>query len=143
MHTFVIAWWDDEDQEPQSISLLVQPRSGLTSKFHELHMTGKYFTLIDGPYGPDNSGGMIRDLGDYGHLFMVATGIGIAAQIPYIKELLEAQRYGLVRTQRITLIWQSDMTRQCFLGLIFLDTDPDGRRLRWGARLDPAARYTR
>lgn len=129
MHTFVIAWWDHDDYGQQSISLLIQPRSGLTSKFNELHKTGTYFTLIDGPYGPDNSGGLINDLGDYGHVFMVATGIGIAAQIPYIKELLDAQRHGRARTQKITLIWQSDMTREYFLELISLDTDPRGRRL--------------
>ncbi|KAH8691898.1 hypothetical protein BGW36DRAFT_283658, partial [Talaromyces proteolyticus] len=111
MHPFVIAWWDDDDQGRQSLSLLVQPRSGLTRKFNELHMIGKYFTVIDGPYGPDKSGGLVRDLGDYGHVFMVATGIGIAAQIPYIKELLEGHRHGLVRTQKITLIWQSDMNQ--------------------------------
>jgi NAD(P)H-flavin reductase len=54
---------------------------------------------------------MVRSLSEYGHIFMIATGIGIAAQIPYIKELLDGQRKGVVKTQKITLIWELDLAR--------------------------------
>jgi hypothetical protein len=37
---------------------------------------------------------------------MVATGMGIIAQLPYIKELLDGQRQGQVRTRRISLVWR-------------------------------------
>ena len=45
-------------------------------------------------------------MGNHGHVFMVATGIGIAAQLPYIKELLKQYRQARIRTQRISLVWQ-------------------------------------
>lgn len=107
MHPFVITWWDNnESGEMESFTLLVKPRSGFTNKLKMLPST-RYRAWIDGPYGPD------RDLGtpisDYGHIFMVATGIGIGAQIPYIKQLLEGYRRGVVRTQKIVLIWQMDL----------------------------------
>ena len=108
MHPFVIAWWDRNDVgKLESITLLVQPRSGFTSRLKGLPNT-RYRAWIDGPYGP------VRALGtapipDYGHIFMVATGIGIAAQIPYIKQLLEGYQRGMVWTQRIILIWKLDV----------------------------------
>ncbi len=37
---------------------------------------------------------------------MFASGIGIAAQIPYIKELVRGYRESRVRTKSILLIWQ-------------------------------------
>ncbi|KAJ5946400.1 hypothetical protein N7454_003239 [Penicillium verhagenii] len=37
---------------------------------------------------------------------MVATGLGIASQLPYIKELLDGHEKAEVRTQRISLVWQ-------------------------------------
>jgi hypothetical protein len=40
----------------------------------------------------------------------VASGIGIAAQLPYIKELLRKRREASVRTQTVTLIWKLDRT---------------------------------
>ncbi|RAO71498.1 uncharacterized protein BHQ10_007510 [Talaromyces amestolkiae] len=107
MHPFVITWWNNnESGEMESFTLLVKPRSGFTNRLKMLPST-RYRVWIDGPYGPD------RDLGtpisDYGHIFMVATGIGIGAQIPYIKQLLEGYRRGVVRTQKIVLIWQMDL----------------------------------
>ncbi|KAJ5901439.1 hypothetical protein N7495_001967 [Penicillium taxi] len=39
---------------------------------------------------------------------MVATGIGIAAQLPYIKALLDGHDRAEVCTQKISLVWQLD-----------------------------------
>ena len=57
-------------------------------------------TWIDGPYG------IPRNLGDFGDVLIFANGIGIAAQVPYIKELLRDVHESRVRTRRITLVWQ-------------------------------------
>lgn len=53
-----------------------------------------YWAWIDGPFGPSvvHRGGTIRDLGDYNYIFMVTTGISIAAQLPYMKELMQRRR---------------------------------------------------
>jgi NAD(P)H-flavin reductase len=118
MHSFVVSWWEEDDQGEEIISLLVKPRSGLTRQFGDrLREPNEYCVIIDSPYGPDRAGGMIRDVCDYGHILMIATGIGIAAQVPYIKELLDGQRKGIVRTQRITLVWELDLFRKSWATL--------------------------
>lgn len=110
MHPFVITWWDNNEfGEMESFTLLVKPRSGFTNKLKMLPST-RHRAWIDGPYGPDR--GIGTPISDYGHIFMVATGIGIGAQIPYIKQLLEGYRRGTVRTQKIVLIWQMDVEGQ-------------------------------
>ena len=40
---------------------------------------------------------------------MVATGIGIAAQLPYLKELIKGFNNCETRTRRIHLVWQLDL----------------------------------
>jgi predicted ferric reductase len=109
MHPFVVAWWDNKDMGSlASITLLVRPRFGFTSRLKDLSDT-RHAAWIDGPYGPNRIVNMTRSkIPDFGHLFMIATGIGVAAQIPYMKQLVEGYRHGAVRTQRITLIWQLD-----------------------------------
>lgn len=40
---------------------------------------------------------------------MIATGIGIAAQLPYLKELIWGFNYCNIRTRRIYLVWQLEL----------------------------------
>ncbi|KAH8431447.1 NADPH oxidase family protein [Aspergillus melleus] len=111
-HPFAISWWEDGDTgKAVSISLLLRPRSGFTKRIFDRLESGRVYTAwIDGPFGPSTVGACAFSsrLGDYGHIFMVATGIGIAAQLPYVKELLNRHRQARVRTQRISLVWQLD-----------------------------------
>ena len=53
--------------------------------------------------GPHCSGAPI---GDYGKVLMVATGFGIAAQLPFLKELIRGFNRSEVRTRNIHLVWQ-------------------------------------
>ena len=53
--------------------------------------------------GPHCSGAPI---GNYGKVLMVATGFGIAAQLPFLKELIEGFNRSEVRTRNIHLVWQ-------------------------------------
>lgn len=102
-HPFAISWWDNNiDSRGSTIYLLVKPKSGFT---HNLlrHVGGpSVLTWIDEPYG------RYKDLGDYGSILMFTSGIGIAAQVPYIKELLQGFKEFRVRTRSILLIWQLD-----------------------------------
>ncbi|KAA8649651.1 NADPH oxidase family protein [Aspergillus tanneri] len=111
-HPFTISWWEDNDiGKATSVSLLLRSRSGFTRKLLDrLGQEREYTVWIDGPFGPASIGpcGFGGQMGDYGHVFMVATGIGIATQLPYIKELLGEYRKARIRTQRISLIWQLD-----------------------------------
>ncbi|KAL8903803.1 MAG: hypothetical protein Q9207_003695 [Kuettlingeria erythrocarpa] len=43
---------------------------------------------------------------EYGTVFMFASGLGIAAQLPYIKQLLWDGAQCRTRTKRIHLVWQ-------------------------------------
>jgi hypothetical protein len=64
---------------------------GFTRKLQDcLKANQEYWALIDGLYGPTLSGkyGISQDMGEYGHILMVMSGIGITAQLPYAKELL-------------------------------------------------------
>ena len=85
------------------MSVLAKVDSGFTK---ELSTSGydEIRILVDGPYG-----GPIN-VTPYAGVTMMATGAGIAAQLPYMKELLEFQRS--IRDtggkQKISLIWQLD-----------------------------------
>jgi predicted ferric reductase len=111
-HPFTITWWEEgEDGNATSISLMFRARTGFTRKLQDrLKANQEYWALIDGPYGPALGGkyGISQDVGEYGHILMVTSGIGIAAQLPYAKELLQRRRAAEVRTQRISLVWRLD-----------------------------------
>lgn len=109
-HPFAIAWWEEGERgNANSVSLLIRARSGFTKKLLIWIKPGEEFRAwIDGPFGPSSPSalGFPEEAGDYGHIFMVATGIGIAAQLPFMKELLNGHRDGRIKTRRITLVWQ-------------------------------------
>ncbi|KAK5131626.1 hypothetical protein LTR04_004905 [Oleoguttula sp. CCFEE 6159] len=100
----MVTWWDEDSKgNVISISLLVKLQEGLTEKLLRRRSPDAWFvTAIDGPYGS------VKELGDYGSVVMVASGIGIASQIPFIKELLKGCKNHTVRTRRIFLVWQLD-----------------------------------
>ncbi|THC91233.1 hypothetical protein EYZ11_009313 [Aspergillus tanneri] len=113
-HPFSITWWEENDEgKASAVFLLFRARTGFTRKVLKcLESDREYWAWIDGPFGPSSvhQCGSTRDLGDYGHVLMVTTGIGIAAQLPYMKELLQRRREAGVRTRRISLVWQLDQT---------------------------------
>ena len=100
-HPFTVSWWDqDSDGRGAVIYVLLKPMHGRTAKLARHAGAVALKTWIDGPYG----GG--QDLGEYGSILMFASGIGIAAQVPYIKELLRSIHESKVKTRSILLIWQ-------------------------------------
>ena len=100
-HPFMISWWDQDWQDRGTkIYLLIKPRWGFTRKLVRYLGTAGLRTWIDGPYGKG------EDIGDFGSVMMFASGIGIAAQVPYIKELLNDIRESKVRTRSILLVWE-------------------------------------
>ncbi|KFY66689.1 hypothetical protein V496_01943, partial [Pseudogymnoascus sp. VKM F-4515 (FW-2607)] len=56
--------------------------------------------FVDGPFG------IPHDFGAYGTVIMIATGVGIAGLMPYLKDLISGYNSCEVRTRRILLIWQ-------------------------------------
>ena len=112
-HPFTISWWDrDIDGKGGNIHLLVKPRAGFTQKLLQHSGSNHLRVWVDGPYGPR------LDVGDYGSVLMSATGIGIAAQVPYIKELLKGFQEYRVRTKSILLVWQLDNESKSLITLL-------------------------
>jgi predicted ferric reductase len=104
-HPFMISWWE-RDENGLKISLLVQSRAGFTAKLGE-HPQKVLRAFIDGPYGGQ------YNFGDYGTVIMLASGIGIAGHMPYIKDLIRAYNSCEARTRRVLLIWHVEDERKC------------------------------
>lgn len=114
-HPFMITWWDqDSHDRTGKIYLLIKPRYGFTRKLLRHLNAPALRTWVDGPYGK------AENLGDYGSVLMFASGIGIAAQVPYIKELLADIKRFKVRTRSILLVWQLDNESESLFLLLLL-----------------------
>lgn len=64
--------------------------------------------LIEGPYGRE------LDLSQYGTVFLIATGIRIAAQLPYLKQLVDGLRTWDSKTRRVALFWETEAERHVY-----------------------------
>ncbi|KAL9124202.1 MAG: hypothetical protein Q9217_006444 [Psora testacea] len=56
--------------------------------------------MFSGPHGS------IAPVGDYGKVLMIATGFSIAAQLPFLKGLIQGFNRSEVRTRNLYLLWQ-------------------------------------
>lgn len=99
----MISWWDNDiDGRSTNIYLLVKPANGFSQRLVQHGGNRTLKSWIDGPYG------RVKDTGDYGSIVMFASGIGIATQVPYLKELIRGYREFRVRTKSTLLVWQLD-----------------------------------
>lgn len=87
-HPFCIVWW-----EKNTISLLVQQQTGIS---RDLHLLDKRSMLLEGPYGYE------QKFGKFSHVVLLATDIGVAAILPYLKDLVTGHTNP---TQKIFFIW--------------------------------------
>jgi predicted ferric reductase len=62
--------------------------------------------LIEGPYGLE------IHPGEYGTVLLFATGIGIAGQLPYLKQFLQDFHNWDVKARKITLFWEVESERE-------------------------------
>jgi NAD(P)H-flavin reductase len=103
-HPFVVAWWS-EDHDPETktvtktVSLLLEPQGGFSHRLNQ-YSGGDLFVVLDGPYGQE------VDTTKHGNLCLVCTGIGIAAQLPIIKQTIDDHKANITANRRICLIWQ-------------------------------------
>jgi predicted ferric reductase len=103
-HPFSIAWWENNsDGKATSVILLVRKQNGFSKRLIE-HQSESFLTWIDGPYG------VSQKLDHYNRALLVATGIGIAAQLSYIRCMVETN---IQRGKRrdIYVAWEVD--REC------------------------------
>jgi NAD(P)H-flavin reductase len=99
-HPFVVANWSDATLE--TLDLLIEPREGLTQHLLRRSKTREDLcrALFSGPHGSS------VPVGDYEVVLMVASGYGIAAQLPYLKQLLHEYNSRKARSRRIHLVWE-------------------------------------
>lgn len=108
-HPFMIASWTEG--RAASFDLLIEPRNGFTRRLfdharehsevqYQADKSDFHHAIFSGPHG------LSAPVGDYGSVLMIATGFGIVAQLPYLKELIQGFNSCQVRTRRIHLVWQ-------------------------------------
>lgn len=113
-HPFMIAWWDQDALGNTTVFFLVRPCKEFTRNIFK-HLGSQLTAFVEGPYGVE------RDFGSYGTVVMLATGIGISGQLPYIRRLLEGYNNCEVRTHNIFLHWQIEKEcKNCHLLILFL-----------------------
>lgn len=100
-HPFMVISWAEKSLD--HLDLLIEPRTGLTRELLR-HAIGGRLThspiLFSGPHGKS-----VRMEG-YDSVLMVASGFGIAAQLPYLKQLIHGYNKRQVHARRIHLVWQ-------------------------------------
>lgn len=103
-HPFSIAWWDEDGNvsgHAVTIYLLVSPQYGFTSQLlHRSNHNRPLHMAIDGPYGK-----MVKT-SNYDTILLFATGIGIAALMPFIKETIDDHKKNRISARRMSLIWE-------------------------------------
>ncbi len=101
-HPFYVAWRYTENDGTEVAVFIVQARRGFTRRLLAYREAGALGCALEGPYGTE------LDLGRYGTALLMATGMGIAAQMPYVSRLLGGFSHSAVRTRKIALYWQID-----------------------------------
>jgi len=100
-HPFVVISWADKPQD--HIDFFIEPRRGLTREllYHaKSEHTMNPWALFSGPYGKS------VPMEDCENILMVASDFGVAAHLPYLKQLIHGYNAREVRARRIHLVWQ-------------------------------------
>jgi NAD(P)H-flavin reductase len=100
-HPFVVISWAEKPQD--HLDLFIEPRRGLTRDLLYHAKSGHVMSpwvLFSGPHGKS------IPMDDCENILMVASGFGIAAHLPYLKQLIHGYNAREVRARRIHLVWQ-------------------------------------
>lgn len=102
-HPLSVAWWDGENQSEKatSLALLIRPMAGFSNHLYTLREEYLRVT-VDGPYG------IAVPTDRHGTIVLFASGIGIAAQLPLIKQALLDIQACRTSLRRVSLVWQID-----------------------------------
>ena len=90
--------------EPATISIIIRRRGGFTERLYRKTLTSprgqlSLPALVEGPYGGLNV------LDSYGTVMLVAGGVGITHQVPYIRHLVYGYSNGTIASRRVLLVW--------------------------------------
>ncbi|KAL8832495.1 MAG: hypothetical protein Q9191_000222 [Dirinaria sp. TL-2023a] len=111
-HPFIVASCEEDEQT--KLELLIDSQKGFTSKLQRLarYESGSDWNdfrvaLFTGPHEAS------APLGEYERVLMVASGFGITAQLPYLRQLIRDYNDFTTRTRRIRLVWQLENIDKC------------------------------
>lgn len=97
-HPFNVIWWDqDKSGKATRIQIISRVRFGFTRNLLAIP-DGLVRLSVDGPYGKS------LNTSFWDNFLFVATDIGISAQLPYLKDLIDLQRHPR-RLGRVSIIW--------------------------------------
>ncbi len=99
----MVTSWAERNQE--ELELFIEPRTGLTREllFHgkiDMKSNRSRLALFSGPHG------VSIPVCGYENVLMIASGFGIAAELPYVKQLIHGYNNCKARTRRVHLVWQ-------------------------------------
>ena len=101
----MVTSWAHEKQN--RLDLFVEPRNGLTRELlyraetdENGGATGSRLVLFSGPHG------ISAPVGEYESVLLIAAGFGMAAHLPYLKQLIQDYKARKASTIRIRVIWQ-------------------------------------
>lgn len=104
-HPYMVAWWYPYDKDQDIVVFIIQRQKGFTRSLptsSNSSQSTELRAIIEGPYGKE------IHLDEYGTVLLFATGIGIAGQLPYVRQLLENFHNYDAKARRIVLFWQVD-----------------------------------
>jgi predicted ferric reductase len=134
-HPYFVAWWYKDEDNNDIIVFILESQRGFSSSL-AAHSAGKLIlnpkrdpssermvvaadteikrqslaglrTIVEGPYGRETS------LDGYGTVLLFATGIGIAGQLPHVKQLLQGSHDWTVKARKISLYWEVESEGMC------------------------------
>ncbi|KAF2727578.1 hypothetical protein EJ04DRAFT_594415 [Polyplosphaeria fusca] len=92
-HPYTVAWSDDA-----TVTLLIQRAAGFSNTIFETSKQ-QSSVIVDGPYGKE------PPIQDFDKVLYIASGIGIAAHLLSIRQLLQDHENQSARVRRLTLLW--------------------------------------
>ena len=117
-HPFVVISWAENPQD--HVDLFIEPRRGLTREllYHAQNARAKHSpVMFSGPHGKSVC------MDSYENILMVATGFGIAAQLPYLKRLIQGYNARQLCARRVHLVWQvRDISKSLNLTILTVNT---------------------
>lgn len=102
-HPFIITSWSRKEQP--TLELFVQPRHGFSRSLarHCLPSYNGYLSFlgfVSGPYG------LREPVERYDRILLVASDVGIAAVLPYLRMLVYSSKTYSARARRLHFVWQ-------------------------------------
>jgi hypothetical protein len=103
VHPYMVTSWSREAQ--QTLDLLVQPCRGFSANLFRHACAARpgsasFLGLITGPHGISES------VDHYESILVIASDLGVAAAIPYLKKLIYSYNTSASCTRRVHFVWQ-------------------------------------